>query len=186
MMKKMMILMMTMCLTALATEAQVMTSETVTKVYEKATTACAGEFAYNAEYDDEGRIVATDVYRKRPLRKGDVRLVPTCRYEYAYAADGLLSSRVMYVWRSDEWRLAGRHDFALAEGTYTVTYSRWNRKAGAYDQPLGMMTYSLLPDESVYSVACYYRHHREAPMELEWQTVVGSQFVSPDYDLTKE
>jgi len=185
-MKKMMILLMTMCLTALATEAQVMTSETVTKVYEKAKTARGGEFAYNAAYDDEGRIVATDVYRKRPLRKGDVRLVPTCRYEYAYAADGLLSSRVMYVWRSDEWRLAGRHDYRLAEATYTVTYSRWNRKAGAYDQPLGMMTYSLLPDESVYSVACYYRHHREGAMELEWQTPVEPQAAGADYYLTKK
>ena len=30
-----------------------------------------------------------------------------------------------------------------------------------------MMTYSLLPDESVTTVACYRRHHKDQPMELE-------------------
>ena len=184
-MKKMMISMM-MCLMALASEAQVMTSATVAEVYEKLTTGSDGGFAYNAAYNADGDIVALDVYKKKPLRKGDACLVPVRRYQYAYAADGLLSSRVRYVWRRGGWQPSGRHDYTRADGRYTVAYSRWNRKTASFDQPLGMMTYSLLPDESVYSIACYYRHRKDGVMELEWQARTECQPSGNDYYLTKE
>jgi len=175
-----------LCLVALASEAQVITSATVSNVYTMLTCDTGSEFAFNAESNDAGDIVAMEVYRKRPLRKGGVVLDPVCRYQYVYAATGLLSSRVKHVWHGGEWQLMGKHDYRLADGLYTVEYSRWSSKKDAYDQPLGMMTYSLLPDESVTTVACYRRHHKDQPMELEWQAVVESQFASPDYDLTKE
>lgn len=184
-MKRMMILMMT-CLMALATEAQVITSATVSNAYEKAAMACGGEFAYNAEYNADGDIVAMEVYRKR-VRRGDVvSLRPVCRYQYVYAADGLLSSRVKQVWRSDKWQPSGKHDYQLSDALYTVEYSCWSSREGGYGQPLSMMTYSLQPDRTVASVACYRRHRGAAAMELEWLAVVDSQFAGLDYDLTKE
>lgn len=185
MMKKMMISMM-MCLMALASGAQVMTSVTIDKVYKKLTMASDSGFAYNAAYNDDGDIVAMDVYKKKPLLKGDDRLVPVCRYQYTYASDGLLSSRIKYVWRRNGWQLSGRHDYTRVDGLYTVTYSRWNRKKANYDQPLGMMAYSLLPDESIYSVAYYHRHRKDAAMELEWQTRIEYQPAGNDNYLTKE
>ena len=177
---------MMMFLTALASEAQVMTSTTVTNLYEKVTTSDGNGFVYNAEYNDRGDIIAMDVYQKRVQYKDVVRLVPSRRYQYAYAEDGLLISRMLYGWHHGKWQLRGRHDYQLADGLYTVKYSRWNRKKANYDQPLGMMTYNLLPDESVLHVACYRRQREDAPMKLEWQTVVENPFVNPNYDLTKE
>ncbi len=184
-MKTMMISMM-MFLTALASEAQVMTSATVTNLYEKVTTSGNNEFVYNAEYNDRGDIIAMDVYLKRNLYKDVVRLIPSRRYQYAYAEDGLLISRMLYGWHHGKWQLRGRHDYQLTDGLYTVEYSRWNRKKANYDQPLGMITYSLRPDESIYSVAYYYRHQKDTPMKLEWQTVVERQLADADYYLTKE
>ena len=74
---------------------------------------------------------------------------PICGYQYAYTADGLLSSRTKSVWRKGGWQQFGRHDYTLAENTYTVEFSRWNRKKSDYDLPVGRMTYTLLPDESI-------------------------------------
>ena len=185
MMKTMMISMM-MFLTALASEAQVMTSATVTNLYEKVATSGGNGFVYNAEYNDRGDIVAMDVYQKRNLYKDVVRLVPSCRYQYAYAEDGLLISRELHGWHHGKWQLRGRHVYQLADGLYTVEYSRWNRKKNRYDQSCCMMTYNLLPDESVMHVACYSRHREDAPMKLEWQSVVERRFADADYFLTKE
>ena len=185
MMKKMMISMM-MCLMALASEAQVMTSVTINEAYGKLTMASDSGFAYNAAYNDDGDIVAIDVYKEEPLRKGGGCLVPVCRYHYTYASDGLLSSRIKYVWRRNGWRLFARYDYTRVDGLYTVTYSRWNRKKANYEQPLGMMTYSLLPDESIYSVACYHRHRKDAAMELEWQAWIEYQPAGNKNYLTEE
>ena len=64
---------------------------------------------------------------------------------------------------------------------------RRDRKAVRLTSPFTCrMTYNLLPDESVLLVACYSRHREDAPMKLEWQSVVERQFADADYYLTKE
>lgn len=184
-MKKLMICSM-MCLMTLVAKAQVQTSATVQKVYESVTTEEDNGFAYNAECDSDGRIISMEVYRKKPQRKGGVTLAPVCRYLFAYTSDGLLSSRIKYVWRSKTWRCFARHDYTLTDHLYSVDYSRWNRKKNAFGDITGKMTYTLLPDDTVETIACYYRHHKNAPLELAWQTEVVSEFVGQDYYLTKK
>ena len=182
-MKKFMIFSM-MCLMALTSKAQVLTSATVNKVYEGVAMDSDSEFVYNAEYDGNGNITTMYVYQKRTRHKGSVDLEPLCRYQYAYTKEGLLSSRIKSVWRRGDWRQFGRHTYTLTADTYTVEFSRWNKKKADYDLPLGKMTYSLLPDESIGSIACYYRHHKNTPLELEWEAVMECRPISMDYDLT--
>ena len=73
-MKKLLICSM-MCLMALVAKAQVLTSATVQKVYESVTTDVDNGFAYNAECDGDGRIIAMEVYRKKLQRKVGVTLI---------------------------------------------------------------------------------------------------------------
>ena len=175
-----------MCVAAMSAKAQVITSKTVNNVYEEVINQTDSRFVFNAERDDNGNITALNVYSEETPRKGVVSLNPECRYLYAYHADGTLSSRIKYVWRYGEWQSAERYDYTLTGDSYHVEYSRWNADKAGFDQPLGMMTYQLLPDESVASVACYYRHLNNAPMELEWQASVESQSNVSDYYLAKK
>ncbi len=173
-----------MCLMALASEAQVITSATINKVYEEVSADNSNEFVYNAEYDDNGCIIAQDVYRNVPRGKGDLNLIPTLRYHYAYHADGTLASRTKFEWRGGKWQCYGKLDYTLSDGRYTVEYSRWNRKKSDFDLPCGQMTYTLLANDEVTSVACYYRHHKNSPLELAWTTTVEHQPVDIDYYLS--
>jgi hypothetical protein len=173
-----------MCLMAMASEAQVITSATVNKVYEEVSADASNGFVYNAEYDDNGCIIAQDVYRNVPCGKSDLNLIPTLRYHYAYHADGTLASRTKYEWRGGKWQCYGKLDYTLSDGRYTVEYSRWNRKKSDFDLPCGQMTYTLLANDEVTSVACYYRHHKNSPLELAWTTTVEHQPVDIDYYLS--
>ena len=173
-----------MCLMAMASEAQVITSATVNKVYEEVSADTSNGFVYNAEYDDNGCIIAQDVYRNVPCGKSDLNLIPTLRYHYAYHADGTLASRTKYEWRGGKWQCYGKLDYTLSDGRYTVEYSRWNRKKSDFDLPCGQMTYTLLANDEVTSVACYYRHHKNSPLELAWTTTVEHQPADIDYYLS--
>ena len=173
-----------MCLMAMASEAQVITSATVNKVYEEVSADASNGFVYNAEYDDNGCIIAQDVYRNVPCGKSDLNLIPTLRYHYAYHADGTLASRTKYEWRGGKWQCYGKLDYMLSDGRYTVEYSRWNRKKSDFDLPCGQMTYTLLANDEVTSVACYYRHHKNSPLELAWTTTVEHQPADIDYYLS--
>lgn len=173
-----------MCLMAMASEAQVITSATVNKVYEEVSADASNGFVYNAEYDDNGCIIAQDVYRNVPCGKSDLNLIPTLRYHYAYHADGTLASRTKYEWRGGKWQCYGKLDYKLSDGRYTVEYSRWNRKKSDFDLPCGQMIYTLLANDEVTSVACYYRHHKNSPLELAWTTTVEHQPADIDYYLS--
>jgi hypothetical protein len=182
-MKKFMICSM-MCLMALAAKAQVLTSATVDHAYLNAIKESGDKFAYEKEHNDNGDITTMFVYQKKTRRKGAVDLKPVCRYQYVYTADGLLSSCTKSVWRKGDWQQSGRHAYTLAENAYTVEFSLWNKKKADYDLPLGRMTYTLRPNESTESIACYYRHHKNAPLELEWEVVTECQPINMDNYLT--
>jgi hypothetical protein len=184
-MKKFMISSM-MCLMALTSNAQVMTSATVDNVYDKVSLAGETEFVYNADRDADGKIATMVVYQQQSLRKGNFNLKPIYRYLYTYAADGVLTSRTKYVWRKQQWKCAGRHDYSLGAGLYTVSYSRWNKKKVCFDEPVGMITYTLLPDESIASVACYSRQRSNADLHLEWQAPVVGSSLNMDHYLTQK
>ena len=182
-MKKFMISSM-MCLMALTSNAQVMTSATVDKVYNTVSQATDAEFVYNADRDADGNIAEMVVYQEQPQRKGNFTLKPVCRYQYTYAADGMLTSRTKYVWRKNQWQCAGRHSYSLDAGFYTATYSRWNKKKADFDEPVGKITYTLMPDESIASVACYSRERGHADLQLEWQAPVEKRTLYTDHYLT--
>ena len=184
-MKKFMISSM-MCLMALTSNAQVMTSATVDKVYNTVSQATDAAFVYNADRDADGNIATMVVYQEKTLRKGDFTLKPIYRYQYTYAADGMLTSRTKYVWHKNQWQCAGRHNYSLDGGCYTATYSRWNKKKAQFDEPVGQITYTLLPDESIASVACYSRERGHADLQLEWQAPVESHTLNMDYYLTQK
>ena len=182
-MKKFMISSM-MCLMALTSNAQVMTSATVDKIFDTVSQANDAEFVYNVDRDADGKIATMVVYQEQPQRKGNFTLKPIYRYQYNYAADGMLTSRTKYVWRKNQWQCAGRHSYSLDAGFYTATYSRWNKKKADFDEPVGKITYTLMPDESIASVACYTRQRSKTDLQLEWQAPVEKRTLYTDHYLT--
>ena len=182
-MKKFMISSM-MCLMALTSNAQVMTSATVDKIFDTVSQANDAEFVYNADRDADGNIATMVVYQEQTLRKGNFTLKPIYRYQYTYAADGKLTSRTKFVWNKNQWLCAGRHNYSLDGGLYIATYSRWNKKKAQFDEPVGQITYTLLPDESIASVACYSRERGHADLQLEWQAPVEKGTLYTDHYLT--
>ena len=184
-MKKFMISSM-MCLITLTSNAQVMTSATVDKIFDAVSQANDTEFVFNVDRDADGNIATMVVYQELLQRKADFTLKPIYRYQYAYAADSMLTSRIKYEWRKQQWQCVGRYDYSLASGCYTVTYSRWNKKKAQIDEPVGQITYTLLPNESIACVACYSRQRNKTDLQLEWQLPVESYTMNMDHYLTQK
>ena len=90
------------------------------------------------------------------------------------------------MWHGNSWRCFSRHDYSLKDHLYSVDYSRWNKKKGDFSQLIGRMTYTLQPDQTVETVACYYRHNRKGSLELAWQTEIVTPSVGMDYYLTRK
>ena len=162
-----------MCVAAMSAKAQVLTSKTVNNVYEEMTNKSKSEFAFNAERTGND-ITAMYVYKQVKGAKGDVTLKPHRKYEYTYAPDGTVASKVTYIWNEEEsaWNCAGRHDFTLTYSTYRAEYSRFNDMKKDFDQPLDRMVYSLIPGDSVNYVSCYHRNSPKAQMQLVSETAV--------------
>nr|MCR5512260.1 hypothetical protein [Prevotella sp.] len=56
-----------MCLAAMSAKAQVLTSEAVSKAYEKASTQPKSEFVFNANYTDKN-LTTMYIYKKNEVR----------------------------------------------------------------------------------------------------------------------
>ena len=136
--------------------------------------------------DADGNITTMVVYQELLQRKADFTLKPIYRYQYAYAADSMLTSRIKYEWRKQQWQCVGRYDYSLASGCYTVAYSRWNKKKAQFDEPVGQIIYTLLPNESIACVACYSRQRNKTDLQLEWQLPVESYTMNMDHYLTQK
>ena len=187
-MKKLMICSM-MCLMTIAAEAQVLTSQTIRQLYEEATmqTNVSDDgnylFIYNADFDGEA-VKTQYVYKQKRSGKGTA--MPVVRYHYQYDDSGLLLSRVTYRWHEGEWVSTGRHDYTLQGDCYTMEYSRWNAKRGQYDTPREKTVFTLLSNQAVNDIYCYYRSNPKAPYHL---TEYYHSLVQPsqqDYFLTQQ
>lgn len=154
-----------MCVTAMGANAQVLTSETVNNVYENVTNQTDGDFAFNAEMTGKD-ITTMYVYKKDNSRKGMTLLKPYMKYDYTYAADGTLTSRVAYRWNEGNWAYAARYDYNLDGGKYTAEYSLFNPVANRFDEPLEKMVYTMMPDDSVNYVSCYHRNNYSSRYQL--------------------
>ena len=146
-----------MCVAAMSANAQVLTSETVNNSYENAVTQADGDYAFNAEMTGKD-ITTMYVYKKNNNRKDMTLLKPYMKYDYTYAADGTLASRVTYRWEDGSWKCAARYDYNLDGGKYTAEYSLFNPVANRFDEPQEKMVYTMMPDDSVNYVSSYQRN----------------------------
>ena len=131
---------------ALSAHAQVLTSETINNVYEKMTHQSKSDFVFNAEWTDKD-ITTMYIYKKSTDINGVLTLKPHLKYEYSYAEDGTLISRVAYRWTDNQnlWVCTGRHEYTLFADTYYAEYSRYNHTTNSFDEPVDKMVYILNP-----------------------------------------
>ena len=124
-----------MCVAAMSAKAQVLTSETVKNSYETVINLPESDFAYNADYTGDD-ITTMYVYQKSVDGK-DFKLTPYRKYEYTYAPDGTLTSKVSSQWddMNMRWAIASRHDYTLNPDTYSIEYSHYNKKADSFELP---------------------------------------------------
>ena len=168
-----------MCLVAMTTNAQVITSDIVNNAYMSVATSGDGKYAYSVDCDDNDYITSMTVYKKNVRQNGDIDLKPSCQYQYEYASDGMLLSRTMYVWQNEGWQCVGQLHYSLTDDLYSVEYSRWNQKTTSFDDASEMMTYTLLPDNTACNVSCYLRNNSGKSYQLAWEFSVIGQ---PSYD----
>ena len=163
-----------MCVAAMSAKAQVLTSETVNNVYETAVNKLDGKFYFNAERTGND-ITTMYVYEGIRGAKGMVSLKPHMKYEYSYAADGTLTSRIVYRWTDvlNDWKCAARYDYSLANGNYSVEYSRYNPIANRFDQSTEKMVYFLMPYDSANCVSYYQRNLLNSQFHLVSETILS-------------
>lgn len=165
-----------MCVATISAKAQILTSEIINNIYEAVSNQSDGDFVFNADKSGSN-ITSMYVYKKVCNSQNIVTLIPHRKYDYAYAADGTLISRIIYHWSENQaaWTSAARYDFTLAEGKYNIEYSRYKPLAQAFDQPVEKMVYTLLPDDSADYVCCYHRNRPSSPFQLVSETYIGSE-----------
>ena len=150
-----------MCVAAMSAKAQVLTSvltsETVKNSYDTVINLPESDFAYNADYTEDD-ITTMYVYQKSVDGK-DFKLTPYRKYEYTYAPDGTLTSKVSSQWddMNMRWAIASRHDYTLNNDTYSIEYSHYNKQSDSFEQPVDKMIYSLQPYSDVHNISHYRR-----------------------------
>ena len=156
-----------MCVAAMSAKAQVLTSESVNNVFDKMIHSSKSNFAYNVEMNGND-ITTMYVYKVKTTGNGLETLRQHMKYDYTYAADGTLTSKVTYHWNSDQndWVCAARYDYTVGNDTYTVEYSRYNRKTASFDQPVDKIVYSLIPFDDVNNVSNYHREDSSSQFQL--------------------
>jgi len=163
---KQLVLFLVMCLSSIFAKAQVMTSESINQVYASISTDDKSQFAYNGEYDDNGRMTTMTVYKKKIRLNGEEDLYPVCQYQFEYNSDGLLKNRTKYLWRKDEWRCASRYEYMLSSQLYTITYRPWNKKNAGFDAVAERTEYTLLPDSTICYINYYQRKRNQENLQL--------------------
>ena len=156
-----------MCVAAMSAKAQVLTSKTVNNAFETMIHSSKSNFAYNVEMN--GNDIATMYVYKVNTTGNDLEtLKQHMKYDYTYAADGTLTSKVIYVWNNklNNWTRAARYDYTLDLDTYTVEYSRYNHKTDSFDQPVDKIVYSLIPFDNVNNVTSYHREGSSSQFQL--------------------
>ena len=156
-----------MCISALSAKAQVITSEAVKNAYVTASTQPKSDFVFNADYTDS-TLTTMYIYKKHETDKHFQTLTPFKKYDYTYATDGTLTSKVTYQWDADShrWTCASRHDYTLEAGKYSVIYSIYNPKTNRFEQPVDKMVYSLDPYADTSNVTIYHRNNSTSPLQV--------------------
>ncbi len=165
-----------MCVAAMSAKAQVLTSETVKNVYEVVSNNSNSKFAYNADFTGND-ITTMYVYKTNGGRRDMLTLTPYLKYDYDYAADGTLTSKVTYHWNEclDKWICAARYDYSIDDAKYSVSYSHYNPITNSFDQPVDKMVYSLMPYDNVTNVSRYQRNDTSLPFQLVCEMLITDQ-----------
>ncbi|MCR4602074.1 MAG: DUF3836 domain-containing protein [Prevotella sp.] len=179
-MKKILFLCMT-CLATMSIQSQVLTSETIVKLYETVTTAVDSGLMYNADWHD-GTIDTLWVYQTTTCGKGVSVLNPYYKYGYSYDGNGLLTSRITYRWHEGQWLTTCRYDYRYKPQCYTVEYCRYNHRTNTFREAADKMTF-WLQDDQVSSVGLYHRNQLSEPYELVSQTMVVDGYINDSLDL---
>ena len=174
-MKKIIIAIIIAIASAMSSDAQVLTSKTIKNVYETVSNQEKSDFVFNVEWTGND-ITTMYIYKKASERNGILMLKPHLKYEYSYAADGTLTSRVAYRHSdSQEWMCTSRHDYTLDNGLYFAEYSRYNRATNSFDEPVEKMVYMLAPNDGVDYVGSYQREQPDAPYQIVSETAIAHQ-----------
>ena len=118
-MKKIIIAIIIAIASAMSSNAQVLTSETIKNVYETVSHQQKSDFVFNAKWTAND-IITMYIYKKVSDRNGILMLKPHLKYEYAYAADGTLTSRVAY-------RQSDSQDWTVTTVPPTASTNPWRR-----------------------------------------------------------
>ena len=112
----------------------------------------------DSSYSDKGKSVDGKDFKLTPYRK----------YEYTYAPDGTLASKVSSQWddMNMRWAIASRHDYTLNNDTYSIEYSHYNKQSDSFEQPVDKMVYSLQPYSDVHNISHYRRQDTSTPYQL--------------------
>ena len=165
-----------MFLAALSAKAQVITSETIKNVHNEMMLTVENDYVYNVEYTGSN-ITTKYVYEKEFADKDIFLLKPYLKYDYTYAADGTLASKVTYNWNDclNNWTCAARHDYTVDSAKYSVEYSRYNPITECFDQPTDKMVYSLMPNDGVSNVSSYHRVDSSSQFQLISEILITDQ-----------
>ena len=156
-----------MFLAALSAKAQVITSETIKNVHNEMMLTVENDYVYNVEYTGSN-ITTKYVYEKEFADKDIFLLKPYLKYDYTYASDGILTNKVCSRWDNirNDWKRVACYDYAVAEGQYTIEYSRYNPKTNGFDEPIDRTVYSLIPFNGINNVSCYHRDSSSSQFQL--------------------
>jgi len=171
-----------MCLATMSSQSQVLTSETIVKLYEKVTTGSDNGLVYNADWHN-GAIDTLWVYETSSCGKDFDVLKPYYKYSYSYDDNGLLTSRTTYRWHEGEWHTTCRYNYNHAPHCYTVEYSRYNHRKNTFREPADKMLFWLLANDQVSSVDFYHRNHWSEPYELVSQTEMITDEMNDSLDM---
>lgn len=162
-----------MCVAAMSAKAHVITSETINDVYENVSSKQNSDYFYNAE--KTGNDITTVFVYKNNSFNGLETLSHHLKYEYTYAADGTLTSKVTYRWADSQsnWICADRYEYTIANGKYYAEYSRYNLATNSFDQPTEKMVYTLTSADSINNVSSYHRNSPFSTYKLDSETTIS-------------
>lgn len=174
-----------MCLTSFFAQAQVLTSETISKVYNNAVMENSNELGYDALFDANGRIAKRTVYKKTTNRKGRMDEIPSCYCQYEYYNDGLLKSLTKYIWRDNAWKCVGKYDYTLFANLYTITFSEWNQRQSEFGKVSERVDYLLSSDGAVNNINYIKRLKNSDVLYLDKQISFCNPSKYPNRILTQ-
>ena len=139
-----------MCLMAMVSRSQVITSADILKNYQTAVNTIQNEYFYNSDMED-GKIINLYVYRND--NSGNSTIRPTLKYHYEYDESGRLVSRTTSKWDGAmlKWVVDNCLNFTYNSTGYSVEWSKWNDMTKQFVKPSEKMVYNISAEHDMAS-----------------------------------